>query len=156
MFQPGQCGQRGQYEQPRNLRERPAIAEHKSDKVSNYWHRTHCLNKYYFNRLAFWFVVPSRAPASQCPHCLREFTNLRHHINQQHMQVKKWLFLGLSPKSVHLGLWNPPPISQPNLFRTFEYNRICLKTKSCSYSPILKHCVFQPNLTEPLNIDESA
>ena len=25
--------------------------------------------------------------AQQCPHCHREFTNLRHHINQQHMQV---------------------------------------------------------------------
>ena len=54
MFQPGQCGQRGQYEQPRNLRKRPAIAKHKSDKVSNYnlkigvhfhsdiIHTTHC------------------------------------------------------------------------------------------------------------------
>ena len=25
--------------------------------------------------------------AQPCPHCHREFTNLRHHINQQHMQV---------------------------------------------------------------------
>lgn len=28
--------------------------------------------------------------AQQCPHCHREFTNLRHHINQQHMQVKNF------------------------------------------------------------------
>ena len=26
--------------------------------------------------------------AQPCPHCHREFTNLRHHINQQHMQVR--------------------------------------------------------------------
>ena len=25
--------------------------------------------------------------AQPCPHCHREFTNLRHHINQQHMHV---------------------------------------------------------------------
>ena len=24
----------------------------------------------------------------KCPHCYREFTNLRHHVNQQHIQVK--------------------------------------------------------------------
>ena len=24
---------------------------------------------------------------AKCPHCLREFTNLKHHINQQHAQV---------------------------------------------------------------------
>ena len=24
---------------------------------------------------------------SKCPHCFREFTNLKHHINQQHAQV---------------------------------------------------------------------
>ena len=23
----------------------------------------------------------------KCPHCFREFTNLKHHINQQHAQV---------------------------------------------------------------------
>ena len=28
-----------------------------------------------------------KTPAAKCPHCHREFTNLRHHINQQHMQV---------------------------------------------------------------------
>ena len=28
----------------------------------------------------------------KCPHCFREFTNLKHHINQQHAQVcsKEW------------------------------------------------------------------
>ena len=25
---------------------------------------------------------------TKCPHCLREFTNLKHHINQQHAQVR--------------------------------------------------------------------
>ena len=25
---------------------------------------------------------------AKCPHCLREFTNLKHHINQQHAQVR--------------------------------------------------------------------
>ena len=25
---------------------------------------------------------------SKCPHCFREFTNLKHHINQQHAQVR--------------------------------------------------------------------
>ena len=25
---------------------------------------------------------------AKCPHCLREFTNLKHHINQQHAQVE--------------------------------------------------------------------
>ena len=29
----------------------------------------------------------TKSPAAKCPHCHREFTNLRHHINQQHMQV---------------------------------------------------------------------
>ena len=29
----------------------------------------------------------SGSKAQPCPHCHREFTNLRHHINQQHMQV---------------------------------------------------------------------
>ena len=24
---------------------------------------------------------------AKCPHCFREFTNLKHHINQQHSQV---------------------------------------------------------------------
>ena len=61
-------------------------------QITDIRYRAHWLNKYYFNRLAFWFVAPSRAPASQCPHCLREFTNLRHHINQQHMQVKNGYF----------------------------------------------------------------
>jgi len=28
--------------------------------------------------------------SAKCPHCLREFTNLRHHINQAHMQVKNY------------------------------------------------------------------
>ncbi|XP_023326608.1 zinc finger protein 711 [Eurytemora carolleeae] len=28
--------------------------------------------------------------SSQCPHCGREFTNLKHHINQQHSQVKNY------------------------------------------------------------------
>ena len=27
------------------------------------------------------------AKLSKCPHCYREFTNLKHHINQQHSQV---------------------------------------------------------------------
>ena len=27
---------------------------------------------------------------AKCPHCLREFTNLSHHINQQHAQVRSW------------------------------------------------------------------
>ena len=27
---------------------------------------------------------------AKCPHCLREFTNLHHHINQQHAQVGSW------------------------------------------------------------------
>ena len=27
---------------------------------------------------------------AKCPHCLREFTNLKHHINQQHAQVRSW------------------------------------------------------------------
>merc|ERR1712183_525965 len=26
----------------------------------------------------------------RCPHCLREFTNLRHHVNQQHIQLKNF------------------------------------------------------------------
>ena len=25
---------------------------------------------------------------AKCPHCWREFTNLKHHINQQHAQVR--------------------------------------------------------------------
>ena len=25
----------------------------------------------------------------KCPHCFREFSNLRHHVNQQHIQVFK-------------------------------------------------------------------
>ena len=25
---------------------------------------------------------------AKCPHCFREFTNLKHHINQQHAQVE--------------------------------------------------------------------
>merc|ERR1712012_1357986 len=32
----------------------------------------------------------SSSKAQPCPHCHREFTNLRHHINQQHMQVKNF------------------------------------------------------------------
>jgi len=32
----------------------------------------------------------SSSKAQKCPHCHREFTNLRHHINQQHMQVKNF------------------------------------------------------------------
>ena len=27
----------------------------------------------------------------RCPHCFREFTNLRHHVNQQHIQVNKFI-----------------------------------------------------------------
>ena len=27
---------------------------------------------------------------AKCPHCLREFTNLKHHINQQHAQVRSF------------------------------------------------------------------
>lgn len=27
---------------------------------------------------------------AKCPHCLREFTNLKHHINQQHSQLKNF------------------------------------------------------------------
>jgi len=27
---------------------------------------------------------------SKCPHCFREFTNLKHHINQQHVQIKNY------------------------------------------------------------------
>lgn len=27
---------------------------------------------------------------SKCPHCFREFTNLKHHINQQHSQLKNY------------------------------------------------------------------
>merc|ERR1712203_183651 len=26
----------------------------------------------------------------RCPHCFREFTNLRHHVNQQHIQLKNF------------------------------------------------------------------
>ena len=26
---------------------------------------------------------------AKCPHCFREFTNLKHHINQQHSQVHR-------------------------------------------------------------------
>ena len=29
----------------------------------------------------------ARERCEKCPHCYREFTNLRHHINQQHIQV---------------------------------------------------------------------
>ncbi len=28
------------------------------------------------------------AKLTKCPHCFREFTNLKHHINQQHSQVR--------------------------------------------------------------------
>ena len=31
------------------------------------------------------------AKLSKCPHCFREFTNLKHHINQQHSQVGQML-----------------------------------------------------------------
>ena len=31
------------------------------------------------------------AKLSKCPHCFREFTNLKHHINQQHSQVGQYL-----------------------------------------------------------------
>jgi len=27
---------------------------------------------------------------AKCPHCFREFTNLKHHINQQHSQIKNY------------------------------------------------------------------
>ena len=27
---------------------------------------------------------------AKCPHCFREFTNLKHHINQQHAQVRSF------------------------------------------------------------------
>ena len=30
------------------------------------------------------------AKLTKCPHCFREFTNLKHHINQQHSQVHTW------------------------------------------------------------------
>ena len=33
---------------------------------------------------------------SKCPHCFREFTNLKHHINQQHSQVCHVNYLGIS------------------------------------------------------------
>ena len=29
---------------------------------------------------------------AKCPHCLRQFTNLKHHINQQHAQVLLFLW----------------------------------------------------------------
>ena len=28
---------------------------------------------------------------AKCPHCFREFTNLKHHINQQHSQVCQYV-----------------------------------------------------------------
>ena len=34
----------------------------------------------------------------RCPHCFREFTNLRHHVNQQHIQVKTYRMLVKTPK----------------------------------------------------------
>ena len=32
-------------------------------------------------------VRSKKIKLSKCPHCFREFTNLKHHINQQHSQV---------------------------------------------------------------------
>lgn len=32
-------------------------------------------------------VRSKKTKLSKCPHCFREFTNLKHHINQQHSQV---------------------------------------------------------------------
>ena len=32
-------------------------------------------------------VRNKKTKLSKCPHCFREFTNLKHHINQQHSQV---------------------------------------------------------------------
>ena len=83
------------------------------------------------------FPQPSRAPASQCPHCLREFTNLRHHINQQHMQVNQ----SLSPQ--HWGVTNPSHINQllvtPPLL-TFYVGKIsaCLTCSPCCTSRKIK------------------
>ena len=49
-------------------------------------------------------VRSKKTKLSKCPHCFREFTNLKHHINQQHSQVWEWatfikLFFSVSPKS---------------------------------------------------------
>ena len=35
------------------------------------------------------------AKLTKCPHCFREFTNLKHHINQQHSQVNQ-----MEPKNI--------------------------------------------------------
>ena len=32
-------------------------------------------------------VRNKKTKLAKCPHCFREFTNLKHHINQQHSQV---------------------------------------------------------------------
>ena len=61
----------------------------------------------------------SSSKAQPCPHCHREFTNLRHHINQQHMQVPP------PPPPTP-----PPPIppsTQPSLSL---YNHCRLRTSS--------------------------
>ena len=46
-------------------------------------------------------VRDKRLPAklSKCPHCFREFTNLKHHINQQHSQVGQYSFTHLVLKN---------------------------------------------------------
>ena len=33
-------------------------------------------------------VRNKKTKLSKCPHCFREFTNLKHHINQQHAAVR--------------------------------------------------------------------
>ena len=33
-------------------------------------------------------VRNKKTKLSKCPHCFREFTNLKHHINQQHSDVR--------------------------------------------------------------------
>ena len=45
-------------------------------------------------------VRNKKTKLAKCPHCFREFTNLKHHINQQHSQVCHinllWFFFALT------------------------------------------------------------
>ena len=43
----------------------------------------------------------------KCPHCFREFTNLKHHINQQHAQVCS------NKATKHIPCPTPPTPEQP-------------------------------------------
>ena len=92
------------------------------DSLNNF--RTFC-----FSQARNLFRDMKEEKKDRCPHCFKEFTNLRHHVNQQHIQVN------LSFRFGRESLTNMPLLISPPIFY-FQLKNF--KCGDCGYTCYLK------------------